>query len=243
MEKIRLGLVIARDEKDLTELKKFITDPWPQVLLFPEYYLASEMIPDACELAEVNKKWLITGVEDRRETNKFYQAAVVINPKGKIVGEHRKTSITKNEIKRGNCRGDNIRTIKTDFGKIGIAICYELHLPEIVRTLALQGAEVIFNPIGTGMWHEEQFRQWNCLASTRAYENGVFVVGCSHYNDTIPIAFAYDPKGKCLLQERQANRLIPITLDPEGYTFGRNFDQRRPELYSSLVKKLVLKKD
>jgi len=236
MERLKLGLAVARDEKDLSELNSFLTDSWPQVLLFPEYYLASEMIPDACKLARANKKWLITGVEDRREPGKFYQTAIVINPRGEIVGEHQKTSITRTEVERGNSRGDSIRVIETEFGKIGITICYELHLPEIARVLALQGAEIIFNPIGTGMWHEDQYRQWNCLASTRAYENGVFVVGCSHFNDAIPIAFAYDPKGKCLLQERSVNRLIPITLDPSSYTFGRNFNQRRPKLYSDLVK-------
>lgn len=235
MEKIKIGLAIAQDEKGLSELKKFISSPEADVIIFPEYYLDSTRLDEACDLAKQHKKWLITGMEDRRDKDKFYQAAVIINPKGEIVGEHRKTSITKYETGIGQSRGDSIKVIETEIGKIGIAICYELHLPEVTRILALQGAELIINPVGTGMWHEHQYQIWNSLAQTRAYENGVFVVGCSHYNDPVPLAFAYAPDGTCLLKERSVNRLIPLTLDPTKYTFGRNFDQRRKDLYKDIV--------
>lgn len=238
MQKFKLGLVIAQDEKDLSELKRFITDSWADVLLFPEYYLDSNKIDEVCDLCKKNNKWLITGMEDRRFKDKFYQSAIVISNKGKLIGSHLKTSITKFEIDSGQDIGDSIEIIETEFGKIGIAICYELHLPEISRILALKGAEIIFNPIGTGMWNEDQYTIWTNLASIRAYENGVFVVGCSHYNDGIPIAFAYDLKGKCILKERSVNRLIPITIDPANFTFGRNFGQRRPGLYKELITEL-----
>lgn len=236
-EALKLGLVIAGENDPLGEIERFITDKQTDIFLFPEYHVPSKKLSDARAIVRKNHKWVITGVADRRSTGHFYQTAVVINPEGEIVGEHQKTSITKYEIGIGQDRGDELKTITTPFGVIGIAICYELHLPEIARVYALAGASIIFNPIGTGMWHEQQYGVWNRLAATRAYENGVFVVGSSHYNDAIPIAFAYAPNGDCLIQERSVNKLIPVTLDPSKYTIGRNFSQRRPELYSPLVQK------
>jgi predicted amidohydrolase len=236
-ERLRLGLVNAREEKSLSEMKRFVGEPGVDAILFPEGYIHSDKLGEACNLARENKKWVISGMEDYREKGKFFETGVVISPSGKVIGEHRKTSITRHEIEHKYNRGDTIEVIETELGTFGLAVCYELHLPEISRVLALQGAWVIFNPIGTGMWHEHQYTVWNNLAATRAAENGVFVVGCSHYNDTIPIAFAYAPNGECLVRERSVNRLIPVTLDPTKYTIGRNFDQRRPELYGKLVNK------
>lgn len=236
-ERLEVGLAITQKENNLTEMRKFLLGTTAVVILFPEGYLPSEKLEEACRLARDNKKWIVSGMEDRREAGKFYEAAVVINPKGKVVGEHRKTSLTKYEIEQNYSKGNSIKVIQTDFGKIGIVICYEIHLPEVARVLALQGAEIIFNPVGTGMGHEEQYGVWTRMVATRAYENGVFVVGCSHYNDTIPLAFACDPKGNFLLQERSVNRLIPVILDASKYTIGRNFNQRRPDLYETLVKR------
>lgn len=236
-ERFRLGLVNAQEEKDLSEMKRFIGEPGVDAVLFPEGYMHSDKLSEACKLAKENKKWVISGMEDHREKGKFFETGVVISPAGKVVGEHRKTSITRYEIEHKYNRGDSIEVIETELGTLGLAVCYELHLPEISRVLALQSAWIIFNPIGTGMWHEHQFQIWNSLAQTRAAENGVFVVGCSHYNDTIPIAFAYAPNGECLVSERSVNKLIPVTLDPSKYTIGRNFDQRRPELYGKLIER------
>lgn len=232
MDKVRLGLVIA--QKDFTELERFVTAD-VDVLLFPEGFLDSDNIAKAQELTSKNGKWLITGVDDRRQKDKKIETAIVINPQGKIIGEHQKTSITRWEIDHGYSRGDSINTITTDFSIIGISICYEIHFPEITRVYALNGAEIIFNPIGTGMWHENQYRQWNNIASARASENGVFVVGCSHFTDTIPIAYAYAPDGMPIVTSREINRLIPVTIDPTKYDDVININKRRPELYQDLV--------
>lgn len=232
MDKIKLGLVVARD--DFAELEKYISAD-VEVLLFPEGFLNSDDLTKAQELTKKNKKWLITGGDDHRQKNIKVETAVVINPNGEIIGEHQKTSITRWEIDHSYSSGDTIKAIKTDFGIIGISICYEIHFPEVSRIYVIQGAEIIFNPIGTGMWRENQYRQWNNIASARASENGIFVVGCSHYTDCIPMAYAYAPDGMPIIKSREANRLIPVTIDPAKYEKPVNFNKRRPELYHDLV--------
>lgn len=236
MERLRTGLVIATPESGLSELEKYIPDRSADVFLFPEGHINSNLLEETKRLVSNSKKWLITTVEDYREGGRVYQTGIVINPQGEIVLEHKKTSITRSEEEQGLARGDSLKIVETPIGKIAICVCYELHLPEVARVYALNGAEIIFNPIGTGMWHEHQFQIWTALAQARSYENGVFIVGCSHYNEAIPIAFVYAPNGECLLQERSRSGLISITLDPSKYTFGRNFSQRRPEPYNDLIK-------
>ena len=237
---MRVGMVVAQQENGVSEMERFLPERplWADLFLFPEGYLHSDHLPQARALARQHQKWLIAGMEDFREPARKYQAAVVINPDGQIVGEHRKTSLTPPEIEQGFLPGDSIRAIDTEYGKIGIAICYEIHFPEIARIYALQGARFIFNPIGTGMWHEAQVQQWTHIAAARASENGVFVFGCSHYNDAIPIAFAYAPDGQCLVLSRELNRMVRarFALDEYAPSFDCSLKHRRPELYGDLTK-------
>jgi len=243
-QKISVGAVIAKPEYNtsevLSELKKYLATPKVDLLLFPEGYIHSDNLKDVAEIVKGNGKWLVCGMDDYRKTGEKHETAVVINPKGEIVGEHQKTSLTSGELEKGYSNGNRIEPINTEFGKIGICICYEIHFPEIARVHALKGARVIFNPIGTGMWNEKQYRQWNSVAQTRASENKAYVVGCSHFNDTIPIAFAYDPDSECIVQARDCNRLVKINIDLERFPIEKynNFKQRRPELYGVIVKKL-----
>jgi predicted amidohydrolase len=182
-DSIKLGIVVAQPNKGLEELERFISDEGAEFFLFPEAFLDLNDVQRACDLIKANKKWLVCGVEDQKQK---FQKAIVINPEGKVVGEHKKTSITQSEVDRGFNRGDKLDVIETDFGKIGVSICYEIHFPEISRIYALKGAKIVFNPVGTGMWHEKQYRQWTSIASARASENEIFVFGCSHFNDAIP---------------------------------------------------------
>ena len=232
--KLNVGIVIAKEEKGLSELRLYAQEDNVDLLLLPEGYLSSKQLDEACELAKQNKKWLVTSMEDTRAEGHKYQTGVVISPDGKIAGEHRKTSVTRYEEDNGTEVGDTIEVIDSPLGKLGITVCFEAHFPEIARVYALQGARIIFNPIGTGMWNEEQFKQWSSIGCARASENGVFMVGCSHFNDAIPIAYAYSPRGECLALVRDANRMVKVTLDLDGY-LPHNFDQRRPELYKMLT--------
>jgi predicted amidohydrolase len=232
--KINVGIVVAKEEDNLSELKKYLKDSEVDVLLLPEGYIVSEQLEEACRLAKQHGKWLITSMEDTREVGHKYQTGVVISPDGLMVGEHKKTSITSNEEDNMVETGDDITAIDTPFGKVGIAVCFEIHFPEIARVYALQGARIIFNPIGTGMWNEEQFKQWSSIACARASENGVFMLGCSHFNYAIPIAYAYTPRGECLALVRDSNSMVKVSLDIDAFK-PHDFGQRRPDLYGELI--------
>jgi len=239
MNKLNVGLVIARPVKDsdqpLFELEKFTMDKKADIFLFPEDHIYSDKLTDLQEIARNRKKWIVSGMEDRDTGEKKYKHAVIVNPQGEIVGWHRKTSLTYDELSKEFSHGDTIQAVETDFGIAGVAICYEMHFPEVARIYALQGARIIFNPVGTGMWHDTQFQQWNGVGRTRASENGIFTVGCSHQNDAVPFAYAYAPDGTCLVQTRDANRMVTVTLDL-SLCFGMFLEHRQPHLYGKLTK-------
>lgn len=233
--RIKVGMVVAKRERPaLSELEKYLPNDWADVFLFPETYFLSEQLSDVCALVKRHRKWLITSMEDHREPGKIYQTGVVIDPGGCLIGEHRKTVLTDWEKEHSIQPGDSIQMIETGLGPIGLAVCYEIWFPEVARLYALQGAKILFNPIGTGMYYERQVEQWTTLARARAIENGMFVFGCSHDVDTIPIAFAYSPTGECLVFSREVNRLIRVVIDLEQTYETMSFTDRTPHLYQQI---------
>ena len=239
VDKLTIGLVIAQPVKDsdhpFSELEKFTLDAKSDLFLFPEDHIYSENLPHLQEIAKQRQKWIICGMEDCDTGGKKYKQAVVVNPQGKVVGGHHKTSLTYDELSKHFDHGETIQAVETDFGIIGVTICYEIHFPEVARCYALQGARIIFNPVGTGMWHETQYQAWSAVGRSRASENGIFCAGCCHHNGAIPMAYAYAPDGTSLVEARDANRLVTVSVDLTQ-CFGMFLEHRQPHLYGSLSK-------
>lgn len=105
---------------------------------------------------------------------RVYNTTVVFNPKGEIVAKYRKIHLYDINVKNGISfmesdsikAGDDIVNFDSEFGPMGLAICYDIRFPELYRLLALRGAKLIFNPaefnIFTGKDH------WECLVRARA---------------------------------------------------------------------------
>jgi len=236
--KVKIGLVIAKPVKDsdapLSELRRYTKNEKAEVILFPEDHIYSDKQADLQAIAKESGKWIVCGMDDRNTGGKHYKHALVVDPQGDVAGHHRKTSLTYDDLSQGVSPGEAIEVVETPFGRLGVVICYEMHFPEVARAYALQGAQIIFNPVGAGMWHETQYQAWTSVGRTRASENGIFAVGCSHHNDAIPFAYAYAPDGTCLVEARHTNRMVTVTLDL-SLCIGMFLEHRQPHLYQKLV--------
>lgn len=73
-------------------------------------------------------------------------------------------------------RGTNPVIATLDVCKVGLSICYDLRFPEIYRTYALNGADLLIN---TAAWPLSRENHWNSLAKARAIENQSFFVALS----------------------------------------------------------------
>ncbi len=70
--------------------------------------------------------------------------------------------------------GDKIRVFNTDFGKIGILICYDVEFPELARIQSEHGLQLLFVPFWTDT--KNAYLRIRCCAQARAIENECYVV-------------------------------------------------------------------
>jgi deaminated glutathione amidase len=112
------------------------------------------------------------------ERGVVYNSAVLAGPSGTVLGTYRKTHPFCTELRsRGGwvTPGDDVCVVSTEPGRIGLMVCFDGDFPELVRIMALQGAEVIVRP--SALLRSADI--WELTNRARAYDNHVFVVGAN----------------------------------------------------------------
>ncbi len=143
--------------------------------------------------------YIVAGILERAGPV-IYNTAVLIDREGKLAGKYRKVSLPREEIEGGITPGNSYPVFDTDFGRIGMMICWDLQFPEVARQLAVQGAEVILMPI----WGGNQ-----TLASARAIENQVWLV-TSSYNMKTGV---FDMEGELIAEANEQDPVAVVQLD------------------------------
>lgn len=151
------------------------------------------------ELARRKGTWVVAGVVER-EGHALYNTAVLIDRAGKFAGKYRKVYLPREELEGGITPGSDYPVFDTDFGRIGIMICWDVQYPDPARALALRGAEVILMPI----WDGDRL-----LAKARAIENHVFLVSSGY---GFP-AQVLDPLGAELASSEKNGTIVSATVD------------------------------
>ncbi len=140
-----------------------------------KYYHVAESIPGPTtdQLAQVARKYkmYIVAALGEREGHAMYNTGVLIGRDGEIKGKYRKTHIPEGEYDQGVSHGDSYPVFETDFGKVGIMICWDSWFVDPARALAAAGAEIILVPIWGGN---------HTLMAARAIENHAYVVNCGY---------------------------------------------------------------
>jgi predicted amidohydrolase len=114
---------------------------------------------------------LATALLTRTPDGRLLDLAVVIGPDG-VLASSSKRFLWGDERQSFDRRSEPGALAETDFGAVGVAICYEAGFPEVVRDLALRGATVIAIPAAFG---RRRLYAWELLTRSRALENGCFV--------------------------------------------------------------------
>ncbi len=107
----------------------------------------------------------------------FYNAAVVIDDEGVVLGDYSKHHLWAAERYYFHA-GEDIPVFDTKYGKIGVMICYDAGFPETARVLTLKGAELIFMP---SAWRIQDWDMWNLNIPQRALENTLYVAGVNRF--------------------------------------------------------------
>ncbi|MEO5802871.1 MAG: carbon-nitrogen hydrolase family protein, partial [Verrucomicrobiota bacterium] len=104
-----------------------------------------------CDAANTNKIYVCAGLVEKA-SEKSFNSAVLIDPKGEIILRHRK--IHELDIAQNlYSRGDHLEVIETPLGTFGVMICADAFAPgqSISRTLGLMGAQMILSPCSWAM--------------------------------------------------------------------------------------------
>jgi predicted amidohydrolase len=112
------------------------------------------------------------------ERGVVYNSAVLIDPRGEILGVYRKTHPFGSEMRsRGGwvTPGTDVTVVDTDLGRLGMAICFDGDFPELWRIQAVMGAEVIVRP--SALLRSADITEMTSRA--RAYDNHVYVVAAN----------------------------------------------------------------
>lgn len=168
------------------------------------YISASEPVPGPSTqfLGNIARKYnlyIIAGILERKG-DVVYNTSVLINRTGNLTGKYRKLSLPNEEIDGGVTPGNFLPVFDTDFGRIGMMICWDISFPEIARTLAQKGAEVIFLPIWGGNV---------TLAKARAIENQLYLVSSSY--DMTTAVFNYE--GEVLKEATNDEPVVVVEVD------------------------------
>lgn len=168
------------------------------------YVEAAEPIPGPStdflgKLAKKFSMYIVAGLLEQT-ADTVHNTAVLIDRRGKVVGTYRKVSLPREEIEGGITPGSNFPVYETDFGKVGMMICWDVQFPEPARRLAASGAEIILMPIWGG--NEPLF-------PARSIENQIYLVTSSYDSRT----GIWDREGKLVAEASKNGSLTFQKID------------------------------
>ncbi|WP_455540161.1 carbon-nitrogen hydrolase family protein [Terrisporobacter sp.] len=203
-------------------------------------------------IAKKNNIYLIAGSMPEKENNKIYNTSYVFNRKGEKIAKHRKIHLFDINIKGKQTfkesdtlsAGNEVTIFDSEFGKIGLCICYDFRFPELARLMVDKGAKVIIVPASfnttTGPAH------WHLMFKSRAVDNQIYTIGCSparNYNSSYTSyghSLIVSPFGELLCELDDKEGLITYEINLEYIDKVRKelplLKHRRNDLYE-LIKK------
>lgn len=199
--------------------------------------------------------YLIGGsMPEKDAEGNVYNTSYIFDREGKQIGKHRKVHLFDIDVKGGQTfkesdmltAGDSDTVFDTEFGKIGVMLCFDIRFPELSRMMVNDGAKVIFVPAAfnmtTGPAH------WELSFRTRALDNQIYMVGCAPARDVSAgyISWGHsivtDPWGRVtgMLDENEGILLAELDMDYEEQVREELplLKSRRKDIYQ-LAKNLI----
>lgn len=137
------------------------------------------------QLAGENGLYIVAGTIPVRddETGRIHNDAYLFAPSGNY-GVQGKLHMTRFEHEDwGVSARSQIRIFETEFGKMAIAICYDVEFPELVRAVAHEGVHLLAVPSNTD--DRYGYLRVRYCSHARAIENQLYVV-CAHTVGSLP---------------------------------------------------------
>ena len=268
MTRIALAQIKSSTEKAVNlklalELIKEAKTKGARMIAFPEFLMAfspgSQSSEELTELAETIDGPFAASLVESAKTygihilatiyercglpNRVYDTALWIDADGRTAAVYRKLHLYDalgfKESDKFAAGKELTPPLKTDLGRIGMMICYDLRFPELSRLLTLMGAEVLVAPSG---WVEGDLKveHWQTMVRARALENGCYVIAPDQVaNIYIGHSMVVDPFGRIVvdLGETQGMEIVDLDLAMVGEVREKLplLKNRRSDIYGNAV--------
>lgn len=236
-------------------LEAEMRDNKPDIIVLPEMWTTAYTLTSLDKVADTNgaktksflkelalnyKVNIIGGSVANRKDGKFYNSSFVYSRSGELVYEYDKVHLVPMLNEHDYLAGGETvpEVFELEGIKMGLIICYDLRFPEIIRSLALDGAQVLHI---VAEWPAARTRHWKVLQIARAIENQMYVVSANRVGEYAGVEFAgasmaIDPWGDVLLEgSEEEEETLSISLDLEKVESVRKevpiFTSRVPHLY------------
>jgi omega-amidase len=201
-------------------------------------------------LASETKTYLLGGSipEFVPETEKYHNTSLLFDPEGKLLATHRKVHLFDIDIpgkitfRESDVLSPGNKLTLVDlppYGKIALAICYDIRFPELAMIAARKGCFLLLYPgafnLTTGALH------WSLQARARAMDNQVYVGLCSPARDMKASYNAWghsmvvNPNAEVLVEAGEEEEIVYADLDGKVIEETRKgipiYTQRRFDVY------------
>jgi predicted amidohydrolase len=181
-------------------------------------------------------------VERKKVESVIYDAAVLIGPDGELVDKYHKVHL-RGEERLAFRNGFRYPVMQTEFGQVGLMIGWDLTFPEVARSYALMGADLL---CVLGNWEAEHMTEWHAYLTARAFENAIYVVGVNRVGSEPTYTFGggskvVGPTGQVYAEIQTADEsyaVAHIDLDSvrEYREESQIFQCRQPQTYREIVR-------
>jgi omega-amidase len=183
--------------------------------------LKGETTTALSKMALENDVYLIGGSFPELRGTKLYNTCTVWDRNGSMIGIHRKIHLFDIDMpgmvfKESDTLspGNEMTIIDTEYGKIGLGICYDMRFPELAMIASRKGCMAMIYPgafnTTTGPLH------WELLQRARAIDNQIYVAACSPARD---LEAGYQAWGHSTIVDPMAN-IIATCQEDEAIVVG-----------------------
>ncbi len=209
----------------------------------------AEPVPDGAfvsamsALARKHGIFLASGITEWDPVReRIFNSGIMLDRDGQVAIHYHKQFLATHDQNWFSFGERGCPVVDTDLGRIGLLICFDGRIPEIARSLALQGAEIIVDM--ANFFAMDQAEMWG---PARAYENGVWLVAATKagYERSIYYpggSMIVDPKGRVVARmPYDRHGVVVADVVPEWahdktvYAANDKFADRRPATYGILV--------
>lgn len=179
----------------------------------------SEIVKMFCDAAREHQIMVVPNLY-LEEHGKAYDASLLIQKDGTIAGVQKMVHVAQAdkffEQDYYTPADDGFKVFETEYGKIGLVICFDRHYPESIRTEALMGADLILIPTVNTKAEPSEMFEWELRV--QAFHNSVYIAMCNRVGTEGEMDFSgesivVDADGNTILKADDREQILYEDID------------------------------